>query len=52
MPQGGVMVGGADVPADQGQQRTKAPEKDPWAITNDKVVQPGARVTLKGKKKP
>ena len=39
------------MPADQGQQRLNAPEKDPWAITKEKVVKPGARVTLKGTKK-
>jgi hypothetical protein len=46
MPQGGVMIGGA-APEPQPQ----APAKDPWAIPKDKVVQPGARVTLKGGKK-
>jgi len=52
MPQGGVMVGREDMPPDQGQQRTSAPQKDPWAIPTQKVVEPGARVTLKSKKKP
>jgi hypothetical protein len=51
MPQGGVMIGGGDVPPDQGQQRTSAPEKDSWAIPKEKIVEPGARVTLKGGKK-
>lgn len=46
------MVGREDMPPDQGQQRTSAPQKDPWAIPTQKVVEPGARVTLKSKKKP
>lgn len=50
MPQGGVMVGTGDVLPDQGQQRSKVRVKDPWAVTNDKVVKPGAKVTLKSKK--
>jgi len=51
MPQGGVMVGGGNVPADQGQRIAGPPAKDPWAIPSEKVVSPGAKVTLKSGKK-
>jgi hypothetical protein len=53
MPQGGVMVGGGQAPDQEMQRRPRVREaKDPWAIQQDKIVEPGATVTVKsGKKK-
>lgn len=52
MPQNGVMVGGGAAPEQPMRQRPRerAPH-DPWAIPTDKVVEPGAKVTVKGGKK-
>jgi len=51
MPQGGVMIGGG-MPPDQGHAVPPAkPAHDPWSIPTTKVVEPGARVTLKDTKK-
>jgi len=52
MPHGGVMVGGGAAPAEPGQKPPKRKAEDPWAIPKDKIVQPGATVTVKTKKKP
>lgn len=52
MPQGGVMVGGGQVPQREAQRPPIPREpKDPWAIPTDKIVEPGATVTVKGGKK-
>jgi hypothetical protein len=52
MPQDGVMVGGGQAPPQTMRKRPpdRAP-RDPWDIPSDKVVEPGATVTLKGGKK-
>ncbi len=53
MPSAGVMVGGGEAPPQPSRQRPPpSPQiKDPWAIPTEKVVEPGAVVTLKGDKK-
>lgn len=43
MPQGGVMLGGGEASAPQ-------PDENPWAIPDEQIVEPGAKVTLKGDK--
>ena len=52
MPQDGVMIGGGTGPPSTMQKRPpeRAP-RDPWDVSNDKVVEPGATVTMKGGKK-
>ena len=52
MPQDGVMVGGEQAPSQAMRPRPRERDApDPWAISNDKVVEPGATVTIKGGKK-
>lgn len=53
MPKGGVMI---EVPQQPHEPLRRRPQprapRDPWEIPKEKVVEPGATVTLKGKKKP
>ena len=51
MPQDGVMIGGASGPA-QGTRPRPRQERDPWAPSQDRIVEPGATVTVKRSKKP
>lgn len=53
MPQGGVMVGGSEPPPGPAPSRVPAPHepRDPWEIPKDRVVEPGATVTVKGGQK-
>ena len=52
MPQDGVMVGGAGGPPQAMRPRPRERDApDPWAIPSDKIVEPGATVTVKGTKK-
>jgi hypothetical protein len=51
MPEGGVMLGGEESPQPGVMKRPIAvPEKDPWALPDEKVVEPGAKVVIKSKK--
>jgi len=50
MPQGGIMIGEGKVPNQQQRPVPRQP-KDPWAIPEEKVVEPGATVTVKSRKK-
>lgn len=54
VPQGGVMIGG--VPSQEGPSRSPpapspAPPVDPWSPRHDIVVEPGATVTLRPRKR-
>jgi hypothetical protein len=50
MPQQGVMIDGGAPPERQGSQ-LPPPVQDPWAPRRDTVVEPGATVVMKSKKK-
>lgn len=50
MPQQGVMVDGGAVP-DRPGSRLPPPVQDPWAPRKDTVIEPGATVVMKSKKK-
>ena len=50
MPGQGVMVGGGEAPARAPSQLPPEPH-DPWAPRKDTIIQPGATVVMKSKKK-
>lgn len=51
MPQGGVMIGGAGAPDQVARPRGPGKPTNPWEIPTAPVVQPGAQITIKSKKK-
>ena len=50
MPGQGVMVGGGDIP-ERAPSQLPPPVQDPWAPRKDTIIQPGATVVMKSKKK-